>query len=53
MMIRNMIPCTAPDVRTFIPTNTDTQLSDSAKTIASRQPARALSGFVRIRKPIR
>ena len=32
MMIRNMIPCTAPDVRTFIPTNTDTQDSDRANS---------------------
>ena len=47
------MPCTAPDVRTIIPTNTDTQLRHRANSTASRQPASALSGSVWIRKPIR
>ena len=31
------MPCTAPGVRTIMPTNTETQQKHSAKAIASRQ----------------
>ena len=52
MMMRNMMPCTAPDVRTFIPAKTDTQDSESANRTASRHPATADAKSESIRKPI-
>ena len=50
--IRNMTPCTAPDVLTFIPTNTEIQQKQSAKAMEMPMPAVAASGFVVIRNPI-
>ncbi|CAN5348474.1 hypothetical protein BH11ACT1_BH11ACT1_15570 [soil metagenome] len=52
MISRNMIRWTAPDVRAFIPTKTDTQLRLSAKVIASRHPASMPRTPAWSRKPI-
>ena len=52
-MIRNLIPCTAPGGRTFIPTNTEIQRA-TART-RSRPGSRRTRGhaLVSIRKPMR
>ena len=50
--IRNMIPCTAPDVRAFIPTKTEIQQKQSAKAIEMPIPAVAAIALVSMRKPI-
>ena len=50
--IRNMMPWTAPDVLTFIPTNTEIQQKHSAKAIEMPMPADAASALVSIRKPM-
>lgn len=48
----NRMPCTDPAVRAFIPIHTDSHPRHSAKRIASRHPATAAAGFVRMRKPM-
>ena len=46
------MPCTAPEVRTFMPTNTEIQQKHSAKAIEIPIPAEAASALVSIRKPM-
>jgi hypothetical protein len=49
---RNMTPCTAPDVRTFMPTHTEIQQKHSANAIDRLMAATADSASVSTRKPI-
>ena len=49
--ITNMIPCTAPGVRTIIPMNTAAHDRHSANAIASRQAASTSGALVSARKP--
>ena len=51
--IRNMMPCTAPEVRATIPTNTEIQQKHSAKAMESPDGRERLRGPVSTRKPIR
>lgn len=48
---RNITPCTAPEVRTFKPTNTETQQKQSAKPIETATAASSSTGPVCTRKP--
>jgi len=50
--IRNITPCTAPDVRTVIPTNTEIQQKHNAKAMEIPIAAVAAIGLVSIRKPM-
>jgi len=49
---RNITPCTAPDVRTIMPTNTEIQQKHSPKPIDRATAASAGTTPVVIRKPI-
>ncbi len=51
-IIRNMMPCTEPDVRAFMPTQTDTHAKHSANAMATPMAASRASGFVSMRNPI-
>ena len=46
------MPCTAPGVRTIIPTSTGSQLRQRANSTASRHPAMALAGLLSTRNPM-
>ena len=48
-----MIPCTAPDVRAIIPTNTEIQEKHSAKAIEIPSGRSTPSQLVPTRKPMR
>ena len=52
-MSRNITPCTAPAVRTVMPTHSETHANDRAKQIEMPSAASSISGLVVMRKPSR
>ena len=50
---RNMMPCTAPEVRAIMPTNTEIQQKHSANAIEIPIAASIANGLVWIRNPMR
>jgi hypothetical protein len=47
-----MMPCTAPEVRAFMPMNTEIQQKHNANAIDSAIAPTVATGLVPIRKPI-